>query len=570
MGSKKYITLGLFFLIGLGCALFLAMFTKDLVQLLGEKKYIYVKFDNVAGLRSGDSVRVNGLELGRIDGLFLRQELGKIIVRIALYDQSLVFYTGYKIKIQESSLIGGRYLNIVPKPDPTDIPDPKKLGDAMGTNEAQPLEGSSDMPAFDKIPALMEKINWDKLSATFENLSEVLKKWQENSSQTIENVRDASKKAAEAFDTAQQIIKKVNEGPGLLGKLVNEDATQLFNDVKALASKARSVVESLDKGDTNMGKTMSDLSSLSASAKDVFDKINKNQGTLGALVNERELYDEMRRVAENLRDISSAVREKESALGRAVYDKEMGNELKDTIHEMHEMAMSLNRVSRKVDKGESTVGRLMNDDSLYQKADQALTNLNRTLGAAGNIKLFVDVEDKYYSESLMNIAKVHVSLYPRENKFLKIGVAQIHVDGQSDITTEDNQFGEDRSESFTKLDVQLGYKFLDNKLTLRGGLIEGKPGAGIDYDWTVPGLDHNVRFTFEGRGSYNHVDEQDLDEHINGPNYRLEASSKVLKYFRPYVGAARLGNEAEFFGGVTFEYEDEDIRNFVQLLSAAK
>ncbi|MBI5366401.1 MAG: hypothetical protein HZA54_05160, partial [Planctomycetes bacterium] len=48
------------------------------------------------------------------------------------------------------------------------------------------------------------------------------------------------------------------------------------------------------------------------------------------------------------------------------------------------------------------------------------------------------------------------------------------------------------------------------------------------------------------------------------------ASTKVLRFFRPYLGASRLGNDAEFFGGVTFEYEDRDIASLIALLSAAK
>lgn len=566
MGPKRFITLGLFFMIGLGCVLFLAMFTQDFTRLFGEKKYLYVKFDNVAGLREGDSVRVNGLELGRIDALILRQDLSQVIVRIALYQQTLDFYEGYKIKIQESSLIGGRFLNIIPKPDPKEEgveANPKLLPKEYGQDEAHALEGSSELPAFDRIGTVLEKLKWEEISAAFKKLSTSLDSFGEKGKDTVDDVRKAARKAAETLEAAEKIAARINEGPGPAYELIHNQ--QLADDLKALVAKSRKIAEDVDRSD--IAKTTKELTDLSAQAREVFEKINKGQGTLGALVNERGLYDEMQKVSENLRDISSAIREKESVMGRMVYDKEMGGELRDAIHELRQVTINLGKMTQNANP-QSTVGRLMSDDSLYKKADEALTGLSQTLGTVSRLKLFVDVEDKYYSESLMNVAKAHLTLYPAQNKFLSLGVAQMSVDGDSDITTKDNRFDGD-SEGFTKLDAQLGYKFFDNRLTLRGGVLEGKPGAGIDYDLEVPGIEHDVRLTFEGRGSYNHVEKQDIDEHISGPLLRFEISSRVLKYFRPYVGVSRLGANEEFFGGIMFQYEDEDISKLIGAVSAA-
>ncbi|MBI5369055.1 MAG: MCE family protein, partial [Planctomycetes bacterium] len=557
MGSKRLVTLGLFFMIGLGCVLFIAIFTKDFRQIFGEKKYLYVEFENVAGLREGDSVRVNGLELGRIDELAMNNEANRIVVRIALYRTGLVFYEGYKIKIQESSLIGGRFLNIIPKPDPQDVATPKKLGD-YGNNEGQPLKGSPELPAFDKISQSMDRVNWDDISSAFKDLSKVLGEWQNQGKTTVENINRAAEELKKA-------IGSVNDGE--FGRRIRED--ELYKDAVRLADESAKVAEGINNGTGAAGEMVKKISDLASQSRDLVQKLN--DGSVGKSIHEDPMYLEMKKVAENLRSISEGLADRggKAALPRLMHDDEMGAELKDMIHEMKEASANLNKVTRRLDRGEGTAGRMLQDDGLYKKADEALTSLNRTLGTFGSTKLFVDVEDKYYPDSMMNIAKAHITVFPRENKFLKIGAAIMSVDGESDLTTENNQFGEEKSESFTKLDIQLGYKFLDNRLTLRGGMIEGKPGAGIDYDWEVPGLDHDVRLTFEGRGSYNHVDSQDLDEHINGPLYRMEASTKVLRFFRPYLGASRLGNDAEFFGGVTFEYEDRDIASLIALLSAA-
>lgn len=47
---------------------------------------------------------------------------------------------------------------------------------------------------------------------------------------------------------------------------------------------------------------------------------------------------------------------------------------------------------------------------------------------------------------------------------------------------------------------------------------------------------------------------------------RVYIDTKIWRWFHVHAGVSRIGEELEFFGGLTFRYEDEDIRTFIGLL----
>ena len=125
--------------------------------------------------------------------------------------------------------------------------------------------------------------------------------------------------------------------------------------------------------------------------------------------------------------------------------------------------------------------------------------------------------------------------------------------------------------------------FLDHRLTLRGGLLEGKPGAGIDFVWEDWGFfTHPVQFSFEGRDAYNSVSREKIDEEIAGPMLRAYIKTPLwnrrdnwfellLSTVKLYVGANRIGTgKEELMAAVGLEWPDDDFRMLVGFIGLAK
>jgi phospholipid/cholesterol/gamma-HCH transport system substrate-binding protein len=135
----------------------------------------------------------------------------------------------------------------------------------------------------------------------------------------------------------------------------------------------------------NIQKTTANLSSIT-------DKVNKGEGTLGKLINDPTLHndlvatlaeikkgaDEAKTFMANAQSIIDQVKSGKGTLGTLVFDQKAGDDLKASI-------ANLKAVSDKISRGEGTLGKLLNDDSMLRdaqaimkKADRALDGLDDT------------------------------------------------------------------------------------------------------------------------------------------------------------------------------------------------
>jgi phospholipid/cholesterol/gamma-HCH transport system substrate-binding protein len=124
--------------------------------------------------------------------------------------------------------------------------------------------------------------------------------------------------------------------------------------------------------------------------QDITGKINRGEGTLGKLVNDSKLHEELlaaisdfKTTASEAKDFMASaqtivdqVKSGQGPLGVLVYDKQAAEDLKFTIHDIRDF-------SDKISKGQGTLGKLINDDGLYfglkntlNKADRAMDGLN--------------------------------------------------------------------------------------------------------------------------------------------------------------------------------------------------
>jgi phospholipid/cholesterol/gamma-HCH transport system substrate-binding protein len=128
-----------------------------------------------------------------------------------------------------------------------------------------------------------------------------------------------------------------------------------------------------------INKTMANL-------QEITDKVNSGQGTLGKLVNDPKLHDELLATVEDIRSAASQaktfvanaeelmeqVKAGKGTLGTLVYDPKAAEDVRTSI-------ANLRAVTDKLAKGEGTLGKLINDDGLYNSAQVTIKKVDRTL-----------------------------------------------------------------------------------------------------------------------------------------------------------------------------------------------
>ncbi len=104
---------GIFALAGLGALAFLS-FRLGKVELFTPPSYvIYASFDNVSGLKVGDSVEIAGVSVGKVTDISLSSERAKVTMRInrgvQIDDEAIA-------AIRTRGIIGDKYVSISPGP----------------------------------------------------------------------------------------------------------------------------------------------------------------------------------------------------------------------------------------------------------------------------------------------------------------------------------------------------------------------------------------------------------------------------------------------------------------------
>jgi phospholipid/cholesterol/gamma-HCH transport system substrate-binding protein len=510
----------------------------DLRSLFGKTYALDVHFERAPGLRRGDDVRVDGVVFGKVAELSLHQPSG-VLVKLRL-QEPVVLYADSEIAVEAGSVLGGSAVSI-----------------RRGTKE----------PALDLAQVLPGKTR-----GGFEEIGELASENRENFKQLIANLKD--------------VTQALKDGKGTIGKAIS--TPQLHDEAVAAIKDARGAIAEMKKtGET----AQAEIKRLGDSLAKITEKVEKGQGPVPALLNDAKMTErvdktltQVESAATNLKSITEKIDKGTGTLGRLVNDQDMGDSLKRAVENVEKTSESIRNVSRKLEAGEGTVGKLLQDEELYDRARKVIEDVDKTFGRAARTEVEIVADSKLYESSKLSVTRLGLRLTPSEDKFFFVGVTFLGLSNSGEILFE-RLFDDGKSDTVTKAEVLLGYRipwFLDRRLTIRAGMIEGKPGGGVDLRWEDWGFfTHPVEFSFEVRDSYNDLQDQRIDEQIGGPMMRLYAKlpiwtgraswfESVLASIRLYGGWSRIGFGPDFFGGVGLEWSDEDVRTLVGFLTLSR
>ena len=146
---------------------------------------------------------------------------------------------------------------------------------------------------------------------------------------------------------------------------------------------------------------------------------------------------------------------------------------KDLIAKIDESLELVNQSLEKINKGEGTVGKLIQEPDLYEEAEKTMDELKRVIGPFSSLQLHSGLQFHYYGKSDLVKSYISLSLWPTpKNWFL----AQIIHDPSL--------------EKFT-YSIQGGLRF--GAFTPRAGIFESQIGGGID----CYALDDRLTVSFE-------------------------------------------------------------------------
>ena len=175
-----------------------------------------------------------------------------------------------------------------------------------------------------------------------------------------------------------EVIAKI----GSLGDRLDKLATQIGDGLGG-TGPGGGLFSKLDKLVTDNGPKLTETIS---NLQDITAKIREGNGTLGRLVNDPKLHDELlasigeikgaagdaRSFIADARSIVDQVKSGKGAIGALLYDDETGANIRAAMKNFRD-------VSDKLNSGQGTLGRLISDDSLFREAQGTLSKVNRAV-----------------------------------------------------------------------------------------------------------------------------------------------------------------------------------------------
>lgn len=113
---KKYsieTVVGIFVVAGLLCVAYMTV-KLGKVSLLGDEYYsLYASFASVSGLRVGNPIEIEGIEVGRVERLSINQEKQMAVVELKIR-KDIKVYDDAGASVRTAGLIGDRFVKIDP------------------------------------------------------------------------------------------------------------------------------------------------------------------------------------------------------------------------------------------------------------------------------------------------------------------------------------------------------------------------------------------------------------------------------------------------------------------------
>jgi phospholipid/cholesterol/gamma-HCH transport system substrate-binding protein len=331
---------GLFIALGLTVLGLFVLMIGSSSQLLSKKTGFITRFPNASGLKKGDTVNYLGVQVGYVDSFDIGG--GKNQVEIHFKVDAKVgkkFTTTHRAKIAMLGILGDKYIEVVPgrKPgEPLDagaeIPSDESFDLSQAGERAQDLigelkgvsvklntaleslnTGEGTIPRLYNDPEYGRKILGD-LEGSMDSLRTVLAKLNAGKGAVPRLLNDpvlGDRLVGNLDATAKQlntIASRIETGPGALHTVMADDK---FNaEMKDLLHDLKETAAALHQQNSALGRLLNDpkygeelTSHLSSSVRhldSILTKIDNGEGTLGAIINDRAVYDDLRDLSAGL------------------------------------------------------------------------------------------------------------------------------------------------------------------------------------------------------------------------------------------------------------------------------
>jgi phospholipid/cholesterol/gamma-HCH transport system substrate-binding protein len=491
---------GIFVLLGL---IVLTFFTFKVSKwgLIAEKGYrLTVDFDTASGLEPKSDVKMAGVPIGKVEEIELVGNRARLLLRIKQGIRIPIDSVG---SIQTQGLLGEKYVEILPGKDV-----------------------QRNLPAGGQVAKTLNPVNLDEMIRKLSALGDDVKKFTDTLSSTFGS----------------------EEGKKALG--------DILSDVRETTAVLRTVVTGNEQ---RFGRIVANIDRLSADLSDI-SSANK-QDVRVAIANLRAFSDTLknetpelvRKLEEMSTGVSGVVADNRENL------KESIKNLKAASARLDNTLDAAEKVMAKIDRGEGTLGMLVNDNSVHGSLTDTLEGVNRYVRKYDSLHFTLMPWVEYQTGTSDWKYYLNLKIQPTADKYYLLGVVNDprgkRTDTSSLVSVDGNPPVETRVVSFEdkwKFNALLAKRF--SRVTVRGGIMESVGGMGLEYDVVKD------RFSVG-------ADIFDFNRPDNRAHLKLYGNYDIVKNLFITGGAddilSRYTQFRTFFIGFGIKFPDDDLKTVI-------
>ncbi len=289
---------------------------------------LYTFLSDSAAMAIGAEVRLNGIEIGKVEMVDLSGEKDPrraVKVQMVVSAQRLrQIPVDSTAAIGAANVLGTKYINI-------------KRGDSGETVKAGGTVNALDTSSFDDVVA--------------------------SGYNMIESTRGMLKRI-------DGLVSVIEQGKGSIGKLIFDE--QLYKNLNGTAAEARKITAQINAGKGSMSKLLYDDAMIEdvrrtfARVDRLMDGLEQGQGTLGKLLKDPAVHDELRKTVSEFRTLAADLNAGKGTAGKLIKDEATINKINATVDQVNGTIAKMDKMIAGLNAGQGTLGQLMVNQQLYE------------------------------------------------------------------------------------------------------------------------------------------------------------------------------------------------------------
>jgi phospholipid/cholesterol/gamma-HCH transport system substrate-binding protein len=230
-------------------------------------------------------------------------------------------------------------------------------------------------------------------------------------------------------------------------------------------------VKAATEGDVDkpLGRIVSNIEVIT---KDIAQLTTERKGQIGDII-------------ENLHETTTTINDIINDESEEGFKASLHGALK-SLRRIETSLKNVEEITGKINRGEGTIGKLVNDETTVEELNTAISGINNYLDAGNKLQSSIDFNSYYLTGSGNNKSTLALRLQPGLDRYYEIGIVN-DAYGVSESTITKSTTGgvetttreDKRYENKIKFNALFAKNFYD--FSLKGGVIENSGGIGLDY-----------------------------------------------------------------------------------------